>query len=350
MDDKSGSTAGTPAIACDMTEAPDTPQERMAEYHRLFERHLVSRERTANGIRFRLRADDGVEAWVRDLLAREKACCPFFDFDLAVDDGVLRWDISVVDDDLARAVLDEFYRVTATSGEDWTGVQRRLTDIGFAVATGDMGVGARPGVAFWNGWAEPAPGIPGGLLPGGCWPLWDCSRWAGLRVARSSTTIASLAPSPSGRRIWSATTSPGSGRQARTSSCTPERILARSNPIHTSAGCSPPKSGPWRRCGLEPYVTGGGGGGPPFDQDRGGVVLKILVLMGQDRVYQPAQSLRRGNLVGQRSGDELDQAVAAEELTGVGAGLDDAVGVEQDLIARLQGFLFHPRHGVTKVA
>jgi hypothetical protein len=126
-------TNGETAIACDMSDAPDTPEERMAEYHRLFGQHLVSRERTADGIRFRLRADDGVEAWVRDLLAREKACCPFFDFELATDDGTLRWDVTVVDDDLARAVLDEFYRATTPEGEDWNGVRRRLTDIGFTV-------------------------------------------------------------------------------------------------------------------------------------------------------------------------------------------------------------------------
>jgi hypothetical protein len=136
MDEKINVTVDAPVVACDMTDAPDTPEERMAEYGRLFGQHLVSRERTAEGIRFRLRADDGVEAWVRDLLAREKACCPFFDFELATVDGVLRWDITV-DDDLARAVLDEFYRATSTAGEDWNGVERRLTDLGFTITTND---------------------------------------------------------------------------------------------------------------------------------------------------------------------------------------------------------------------
>src|SRR5215217_5034839 len=65
----------TTPIACDMTDAPDTPEERIAEYDRLFSRTFVGRERTPAGIRFRLRADDGVEAWVRDLAAREQACC-----------------------------------------------------------------------------------------------------------------------------------------------------------------------------------------------------------------------------------------------------------------------------------
>lgn len=133
------SVAGSTPIACDMTDAPDTPAERMAEYGRLFGQHLVSRERTAAGIRFRLRADDGVEAWVRDLVARERACCPFFDFELGTVDGLLQWDIAVVDDDLARAALDEFYRVTASAGEDWDGVRRRMTDIGFRITTNEIG-------------------------------------------------------------------------------------------------------------------------------------------------------------------------------------------------------------------
>ena len=139
MDDKSRVIA----IACDMTDAPDTPEERLAEYHRLFGQHLISRERTADGIRFRLRADDGVEAWVRDLSAREKACCQFYNFELAAGDGILQWDVTVIDDDFAPAVLDEFYR-TAASG-DWTGARQRLSDVGFVVRTRDSGDEGRPG-------------------------------------------------------------------------------------------------------------------------------------------------------------------------------------------------------------
>jgi len=96
-------------IKCDMSTARDTPEERLAEYRRLFAQALLGRERTAEGIRFRFRADEGVEAWVRDLAAREKACCPFFDFEVAAEGNQVRWDASVADDDAARAILDEFY-------------------------------------------------------------------------------------------------------------------------------------------------------------------------------------------------------------------------------------------------
>jgi hypothetical protein len=98
-------------IGCDMTDAPDTAEERMAEYGRLFARSLTGRERTAGGIRFRFRAEDGVEGWVRDLAAREKACCPFYDFAVTTMDGQVWWDVSVdrtvTDDAMARAILDE---------------------------------------------------------------------------------------------------------------------------------------------------------------------------------------------------------------------------------------------------
>jgi hypothetical protein len=100
--------ASTP-IACDMSTARDTPGERLAEYRRLFAQALVSRERTGIGIRFRFRADPGVEDRVRDLAAREQACCPFFGFDIAVEAGQIRWDAAVPDTDEARAVLEEFY-------------------------------------------------------------------------------------------------------------------------------------------------------------------------------------------------------------------------------------------------
>ena len=60
-------------------------------------------------IRFRLRAEPGVAAWVRDLAAREKACCAFFAFHVTVEGDQVIWDCAVSDDDTARAILEEFY-------------------------------------------------------------------------------------------------------------------------------------------------------------------------------------------------------------------------------------------------
>jgi hypothetical protein len=106
--------APTP-IVCDMTGAPDTTEERMAEYGRLFAQSLAGRDRTEHRVRLRFRADGGVEAWVRDLAAREKACCPFYDFAISTTGDEVWWDISLVDgvadrdEDAARMMLDEFY-------------------------------------------------------------------------------------------------------------------------------------------------------------------------------------------------------------------------------------------------
>ncbi len=126
MDD---TTTRTP-IACDLTTATDTGPERFLEYERLFTQALVGRERTVEGIRFRLRADDGVEAWVRDLAAREKACCAFFDFRITTDGDEVRWDATVVDDDMARDILDEFYALPEKFADGLDGFERRLTERG----------------------------------------------------------------------------------------------------------------------------------------------------------------------------------------------------------------------------
>jgi hypothetical protein len=128
--------ASTTPIACDMSTAPDTGTQRVAEYQRLFAQALVSKERTAEGIRFRLRADDGVEAWVSDLVAREKECCPFFGFRVAVADGHVLWDSWVIDDDIARAILDEYYMLPETASDGPEALERRMNERGLQF-TGD---------------------------------------------------------------------------------------------------------------------------------------------------------------------------------------------------------------------
>jgi len=136
------SASATP-IVCDLTDAADTAEERMAEYGRLFAQALTGRERTDEGIRLRFRADDGVEAWVRDLAAREKACCPFYDFEVSNTGGEVRWDVSVVDsvvdDDIARTLLDEYYHAPDTVADGVAGMKGRLNERGLAVTTNESG-------------------------------------------------------------------------------------------------------------------------------------------------------------------------------------------------------------------
>ncbi|WP_188197655.1 hypothetical protein [Nonomuraea sp. SYSU D8015] len=122
----------TTPVVCDLTGATDTAQERLEEYRRLFAQALAGRERTDQGIRFRLRAEPGVRAWTEDLAAREKACCAFFAFEITDDGDQILWDCAVSDDDVARAVLEEFYRLPDTAGHSPAEVRDRLTGQGLA--------------------------------------------------------------------------------------------------------------------------------------------------------------------------------------------------------------------------
>ena len=64
-------------IACDMSGARDTLEDRLAEYRRLFEHALIGRESTETATTFRFAARPGVREWVCDLAKREAACCSF---------------------------------------------------------------------------------------------------------------------------------------------------------------------------------------------------------------------------------------------------------------------------------
>ncbi|MCW6003565.1 hypothetical protein K1W54_03070 [Micromonospora sp. CPCC 205371] len=136
--------APTP-IVCDLTNARDTAEERMAEYARLFAQSLVGRERAEQGVRLRFRADDGVEAWVRDLAAREKACCPFYDFAVNAIGGEVWWDIALVDrvaaddNDMARMMLDEFYDAPDNVAGGVAGMKERFAEGGIAVIANESG-------------------------------------------------------------------------------------------------------------------------------------------------------------------------------------------------------------------
>lgn len=130
---RSTPSRSTPPVVCDMSNAPDTPAGRVEEYRRLFAQSLLGRERTSAGIRFRFRADSGIEAWVRDLAAREKSCCAFFDFAVTVSDDEVRWDAAVIDDEIARQILEEFYRLPESVGGGVATVSQAFADRGLRV-------------------------------------------------------------------------------------------------------------------------------------------------------------------------------------------------------------------------
>jgi hypothetical protein len=98
-----------PPIVCDMTSAPDTGAERLAEYARLFESAYLGRDRDQAGSRWLLRAGPGVEEWARDLAERENACCAFMTSTVTREGDLVIWHMTAIDDETANAVLDLFH-------------------------------------------------------------------------------------------------------------------------------------------------------------------------------------------------------------------------------------------------
>jgi|tagenome__1003787_1003787.scaffolds.fasta_scaffold20680595_3 hypothetical protein len=125
-----------PPVVCDLTGAPDTAAERLAEYARLFDRAYLSRERTADGVRWRLRADPGVEEWARDLAAREMACCPFMTLTVVRVRQEIHWDATTFDDAAARAVLGLFHDLPARRWETVEAVMDRWPQLGVPKGAG----------------------------------------------------------------------------------------------------------------------------------------------------------------------------------------------------------------------
>jgi hypothetical protein len=151
MTDQTGAVA--PPVLCDMTDAPDTAADRFAEYERLFTTALTGRERVGDGIRFRFRADPGLEEWVRDLAAREKACCAFFTFDIAARVDEVWWDASVVDDDLARQILDDYYRLPDSLADGAAALFDRFAEQGLQVMIRDE-MRLRPATPAEHCWSQ----------------------------------------------------------------------------------------------------------------------------------------------------------------------------------------------------
>jgi hypothetical protein len=51
----------------------------------------------------------------------------------------VRWDVAVVDDDIARAFLDEYYRLPETAAAGVEGLEDRLTGRGLQIITNPAG-------------------------------------------------------------------------------------------------------------------------------------------------------------------------------------------------------------------
>jgi hypothetical protein len=113
-------------VACDMSTATDSPDQRLGAYRRLFERALVRRERRDDGVLFAFRAAGGTQAAVVDLARREAACCPFLDYRIETirDEVVWTTTSAVTGDERASvdATLDAFHALPDDGGSDFAGL------------------------------------------------------------------------------------------------------------------------------------------------------------------------------------------------------------------------------------
>jgi hypothetical protein len=109
-------------IACDMSTAEDTPDERLAEYARLFERALVRREHDDHGVVFAFRAESGLRERLDALARRESACCPFLEYRVETAGDEVIWTTSNPATGERRAavevMLDAFYALPDHAGSD----------------------------------------------------------------------------------------------------------------------------------------------------------------------------------------------------------------------------------------
>lgn len=124
-------------IACDLTDAPDTPEERLAEYGRLFAHALAGRQRTADAVELRFAAKPGVSEWVADLARREAACCPFLTHQVRVEGTHVTWGMSTQAGPAAQALLDEIHLLPERFGEGFKGLLERLAARGVPVVSPD---------------------------------------------------------------------------------------------------------------------------------------------------------------------------------------------------------------------
>ena len=98
-------------IACDLSSARDTADERIAEYVALFEQALLSRERRADAVVLTFRAD--AREQVEDLARREHVCCPFLGYRVETAGDRVVWTITGDERAGAQATLDAFHSLGA---------------------------------------------------------------------------------------------------------------------------------------------------------------------------------------------------------------------------------------------
>jgi hypothetical protein len=112
-------------VACDMSGAVDTPDERIRDYGRLFEQALVRRERRSDSVVLAFRNDPDVRARVEEMVRREAACCPFVDYRVQTAGDEVIWTTTNTVEGERRAaadvILDAFHELPEHAGSDAAG-------------------------------------------------------------------------------------------------------------------------------------------------------------------------------------------------------------------------------------
>ena len=126
-------------IACDMSTAHDTPEERLAEYRELFERALLGRERRDDAVVLTFGVD--AQEQVVNLARREHACCPFVDSRVELAGRQLVWTTTNTVHGEHRAavdvMLDAFHDLPEHAGSDIDGYLDRLAERGVEFVRAD---------------------------------------------------------------------------------------------------------------------------------------------------------------------------------------------------------------------
>ena len=102
-------------VACDMSTAEDTPDERVREYRDVFERALLQHERRPDAVVLSFRAGSGVREAVEDLARREAACCPFLEHHVETAGDDVTWTIRGDKRPAVAEALDAFHALAGTS-------------------------------------------------------------------------------------------------------------------------------------------------------------------------------------------------------------------------------------------
>lgn len=130
---------GDAPIACDMSTAPDTPEERLAEYRELFERALLARERRDDAVVLTFSAD--AQEQVVSLARREHACCPFVDYRIELAGRQLVWTttntVQGEHRDVVDVMLDAFHDLPEHAASDLDGYLARLAARGVEFVRAD---------------------------------------------------------------------------------------------------------------------------------------------------------------------------------------------------------------------